>query len=68
MAAFLDVEGAERAARRLESAAESAHRAADRLEEVTRQLTVLVGSGYGNNVETLIEKLTNYENSNPKSS
>lgn len=46
------------AARRLERAAEEANRAASRLEDVLHQLTPLIGSGYGNNVERFIEAAT----------
>ena len=54
---FIDVEGIERAARMLRDATENASRVADRMEDVTHRLTVLLGSGYGNNVERLIELL-----------
>lgn len=46
---------AEAAANRLERAAESTNRAADRLESMLQQLTPLIGHGYGNNIERFIE-------------
>ena len=55
---YLDVEGAERAAHRLESAAKEAIQAADRIEEAIRQFRFLTDSGYGNNVERFIEVAT----------
>ena len=57
MSAYLDVEGAEHAARRLESAASEATRAADRLDDAINRLTALIGSGYGNVAERLLEAL-----------
>lgn len=57
-APYLDVEGADRAAIRLERAALSANSAADRLEEATRQIRFLTEDGYGNNVCRLIELLS----------
>ncbi len=61
MGTFLDVEGASRAANRLESAAKEATAAADRLEQVVREIRVLTDHGYGNNVSTLIELLQKAE-------
>lgn len=58
---FLDVEGANRAASRLEDAANKASRAADRLNEATQRLTVMLEPGYGNNVSKLIELLEKQE-------
>lgn len=59
MTPYLDVEGAMRAARKLEDAAKEANRAADRLETVLYQLRPLIDDGYGNNMCALIELLRN---------
>lgn len=59
MTPYLDTEGAMRAARKLEDAAQEATRAADRLETVLHQLRVLTEDGYGNNMCALIELLRN---------
>jgi len=61
MSQYIDVEGMERAARRMHDAAESASRSAERFEEAVRRLSVLVDSGYGNNVERLIQLLEKQE-------
>jgi hypothetical protein len=57
-----DTEAAENAAYRMERAARSANEAADRLEEVLRQLRVLTEDGYGNNVSQLVALLQAQEN------
>lgn len=61
MSGFVDVEGMQNAARRMEAAAESSRNAAERIEEAVRQLRILTEPGYGNNVEKLIELLEKQE-------
>jgi hypothetical protein len=63
MTAYLDTEGANRAASRLESAAKDANYAAGRIEEAVRELRALTDHGYGNNVCALIELLQKAEES-----
>jgi predicted deacetylase len=58
LSAYLDVEGANRAAHRLECAAQDAKNAAARIEDAVAQLRALTEDGYGNNVSRLIELLT----------
>lgn len=62
---FVNTEDMHRAARRMEDAAKEATQAADRLEEAVRQMRLLTDSGYGNNVETLIELLRNANTKTP---
>lgn len=61
MTTYLDTEGANRAAARLEQAAKDANAAADRIEQAVRELRALTDHGYGNNVCTLIELLQKAE-------
>jgi hypothetical protein len=61
MSVCLDVEGANRAAARLEAAAEKAQRASDNIESAIHRLTLMVEPGYGNNVSRLIELLEKQE-------
>lgn len=54
---YINTEEMSRAASRMESAAQDAYRAADRIEEATRKLQVLLEDGYGGNACRLIELL-----------
>lgn len=58
---FVDVEGMQNAARRMEAAAEDVRRSADRIEQATNQLKMLLEYGYGNNACRLIELLSNQD-------
>ena len=50
-------EGQMHAANSMRDAADTMKRAADSIEESVRQLTFLVGAGYGNPLEQLVEEL-----------
>lgn len=63
---LLAAQDAERAASRLENAAEMARAQADRLEAVLYQIQSLTGSGYGNNVERFIEAAAALQFTEPK--
>jgi len=58
MSQYIDVEGMHSAARRMENAADSAQRSADRIEQAVNQLKILLDDGYGNNACKLIELLS----------
>jgi hypothetical protein len=61
MSTFVDVEGMQNAARRMEAAADKATRAAESFNEAITKLSHLTDRGYGNNFEKLIELLEKQE-------
>ncbi len=58
---YIDTEGMQTAARRMNEAADNFTRAADRMEESVNRLTMLLGQGYGNNLEKIIQLLEEKE-------